>query len=232
MHSSGVRASWLWERPFGPTAPSSERSPSPRVTEPTHVIACRAGYAAGKAVYDTSGKGAAVRESVWGGYTRRALEAGARAEADRGAWVQGCLDGVAAKPQDLPTATVTQRAENNELLQSFRAWARSNGAQEEAKHASQRPDQVASLRHGRSGPVWPARSLSATSSAGARGGVRTAVVKSSPARWQTARDAWRCPSPRSRCRSRASLSSWWSGGELLPAERVRMRQAPPRLCRP
>ncbi|MGW6928206.1 hypothetical protein ACWGA9_44270 [Streptomyces sp. NPDC054950] len=97
--------------------------------------AYQAGYTAGKAVYDTSGKGAAVRETVWGGCTRRALAAGASAERDRGAWVQGCLDGVAAKPQTLPTSIVTKRAENDELLESFHSWARSNGAQEQAEHA-------------------------------------------------------------------------------------------------
>jgi hypothetical protein len=30
---------------------------------------------------------------------------------------------------------VTKRAENDELLESFRSWARSNGAQEQAQHA-------------------------------------------------------------------------------------------------
>lgn len=118
------------------TEGSPKKSPSPRATQPAHASAYRAGYTAGKAVYDASGKGAAVRETVWGGCTRRALDAGAPAEQDRGAWVQGCLDGVAAKPQNPPSATVTKRAEDSELLESFRTWARSNGAQEEAQHAN------------------------------------------------------------------------------------------------
>ena len=115
---------------------SSKNSPSPRASEPAHATAYRAGYATGKSVYDSGGKGAAVRETVWGGCTRRALDAGASAESDRGAWVQGCLDGVAARPQHLPTATVTKREENAELLKSFRTWASRNGAQDEAKHTS------------------------------------------------------------------------------------------------
>jgi hypothetical protein len=120
----------------GGTEGSSKKTSPPPAANPEHVTAYRAGYTAGKAVYDASGKGAAVRETVWGGCTRRALDTGASAERDRGAWVQGCLDGVAAKPQNPPTGTVTERAEDSKLLESFRTWARSNGAQDEAQHAN------------------------------------------------------------------------------------------------
>ncbi|MGY5129864.1 hypothetical protein [Streptomyces nigrescens] len=78
-----------------------------------------------------------VRETVWGGCTRRALDARTRAaEADRGAWVQGCLDGVANKSAAPPTATVTKREENTGLLRSFRAWADAHERRESARHAS------------------------------------------------------------------------------------------------
>ncbi|MEV6393542.1 hypothetical protein AB0M39_01965 [Streptomyces sp. NPDC051907] len=88
-------------------------------------------------MYDTAGKGAAVREDTWGGCTRRALDADTpESEADRGAWVQGCLDGVFNKPAALPAAAVTNRTEDSGLLQSFRAWAEENGAHESAPHVS------------------------------------------------------------------------------------------------
>ncbi|MFI1175666.1 hypothetical protein [Streptomyces melanogenes] len=114
--------------------PSGGRSSESR-DGPPHIAAYQAGYKSGKAVYDASGKGAAVRETVWGGCTRRALDAGATAEQDRGAWVRGCLDGVVDKPQDAPTAPVTERAENPGLLKTYRSWAEGNGAEALARHA-------------------------------------------------------------------------------------------------
>ncbi|MGW6818795.1 hypothetical protein [Streptomyces sp. NPDC055005] len=101
---------------------------------PEHVAAYRAGYGVGKAVYDSSGKGAAVRETVWGGCTRRALQAGSAAETDRGSWVRGCLNGVANSPEQLPTGPVTKRTTNGEMLERFRAWARAKGETQEVDH--------------------------------------------------------------------------------------------------
>ncbi|MFG2987760.1 hypothetical protein ACGFZK_00275 [Streptomyces sp. NPDC048257] len=117
-------------QPFDGSAPESRSS-----SAPGYIAAYRAGYAAGKAVYDSSGKGAAVRETVWGGCTRRALQAGSAAEMDRGSWVQGCLSGVANAPEQLPTGPVTKRTTNAEMLERFRAWARGKGEAQEVDHA-------------------------------------------------------------------------------------------------
>lgn len=103
---------------------------------PAYVAAYRAGYTAGKAVYDSSGKGAAVRETVWGGCTRRALQAGSAAEVDRGSWVRGCLNGVANAPEQLPTGPVTKRTTDAKLLERFRAWARTKGEAHLVDHTS------------------------------------------------------------------------------------------------
>ncbi|MFE9679386.1 hypothetical protein ACFYO5_35640 [Streptomyces sp. NPDC006259] len=100
-------------------------------------MAYGAGHETGKAIYDSEGKGAAVRETVWGGCTRRALDAKAtEAVADRGAWVQGCLDGVANRPASPPTATVTSRTEDAELMVAFRSWVHATGGQKLAQHVS------------------------------------------------------------------------------------------------
>lgn len=117
------------------TQEPTKQSPSPQATEPTYKSAYQSGYATGKGIYHDHGKGAAVRETVWGGCARRALGAGTSAAPDRGAWVQGCLDGVANKPQDAPTATVTKRAENAALLQDYKDWADGDTAQKTAGHA-------------------------------------------------------------------------------------------------
>ncbi|MFE3993740.1 hypothetical protein ACFXPW_18955 [Streptomyces goshikiensis] len=115
--------------------PLDASAPEPRPSAvPAHVAAYRAGYTAGKAVYDSSGKGAAVRETVWGGCTRRALEAGGAAETDRGAWVRGCLGGVAHAPEQLPTGPVTRRTTDAEMLERFRARARAEGETRQADH--------------------------------------------------------------------------------------------------
>ncbi|MEJ8651826.1 hypothetical protein WKI65_28000 [Streptomyces sp. MS1.AVA.3] len=86
-------------------------------------------------MYASDGKGAAVRETTWGGCTRRALDARS-AEADRGAWVRGCLDGVSNAPQNPPTATVTRRSQDPKLLNGFRAWANDNNARKAATRIS------------------------------------------------------------------------------------------------
>ncbi|MEU9624351.1 hypothetical protein ACIQWV_28920 [Streptomyces sp. NPDC098085] len=101
---------------------------------PEYVAAYRAGYTAGKAVYDSSGKGAAVRETVWGGCTRRALQAGSAAEMDRGSWVRGCLNGVANAPEQLPTGPMTKRTTDAKMLERFRAWARTKGDAQQVDH--------------------------------------------------------------------------------------------------
>lgn len=116
-------------KPLDGSAPGS--SPS---AVPAYVAAYRAGYTEGKAVYDSSGKGAAVRETVWGGCTRRALQAGSAAETDRGAWVRGCLNGVAHAPEQLPTGPVTKRTTDADMLERFRARARTEGQERQADH--------------------------------------------------------------------------------------------------
>ncbi|MEY2232161.1 hypothetical protein [Streptomyces sp. BF23-19] len=111
-------------------------TPEPRSSAvPEYVAAYRAGYTEGKAVHDSSGKGAAVRETVWGGCTRRALQAGSAAEMDRGSWVRGCLNGVADAPERLPTGPVTRRTTDAEMLERFRAWAITKGEAEQVDHA-------------------------------------------------------------------------------------------------
>ncbi|MFE3548273.1 hypothetical protein ACFXN2_06350 [Streptomyces kronopolitis] len=80
-----------------------------------------AGYNRGRAVRDAGGKGSSVREVVWGGCTRRALSAGQEAEADRGAWVSGCLDGVSENAKHLPSGQVTKHSNNKDLLERFKA---------------------------------------------------------------------------------------------------------------
>ncbi|MEU0059650.1 hypothetical protein [Streptomyces sp. NPDC006334] len=76
-----------------------------------------------------------MREIVWGGCTRRALEAGSAAEMDRGSWVRGCLNGVANAPEQLPTRPVTKRTTDAKLLERFRAWARTKGEAQLVDHA-------------------------------------------------------------------------------------------------
>lgn len=119
----------------GSSESSGEPGPESRSSAvPAHVAAYRAGHTAGKAVYDSSGKGAAVRETVWGGCTRRALQAGSEAETDRGSWVRGCLDGVANAPERLPTGPVIKRTADTEMLERFRAWASAQGGAPQVDH--------------------------------------------------------------------------------------------------
>ncbi|MFB7557979.1 hypothetical protein [Streptomyces brevispora] len=81
-----------------------------------------AGYEKGRAVRKSVGKGASIAEVVWGGCTRRALDAGRVAETDRGAWVVGCLDGVSERPRHPPAGRVTVRTKEKGLLPEFREW--------------------------------------------------------------------------------------------------------------
>ncbi len=94
------------------------------------------GYETGRKLYDAGGKGAAVREVVGGGCARRALDAGAKADQDRGAWVKGCHDGVGDAPRHPPAHPLTKREANPRLLGDFRDWARrTEGDTAAARHA-------------------------------------------------------------------------------------------------
>ncbi|MEU8681476.1 hypothetical protein [Streptomyces sp. NPDC048611] len=95
-----------------------------------------AGYNRGRAVRDAGGKGSSVREVVWGGCTRRALSAGQEAEADRGAWVSGCLDGVSENPEHLPSSQVTKRSNDQDLLERFKAWLSDTGKRPITAHVN------------------------------------------------------------------------------------------------
>ncbi|MFJ1616270.1 MULTISPECIES: hypothetical protein [unclassified Streptomyces] len=75
-----------------------------------------------------------MRETVWGGCTRRALQAGSAAEMDRGSWVRGCLNGVANAPEQLPTGPMTKRTTDAKMLERFRAWARTKGDAQQVDH--------------------------------------------------------------------------------------------------
>lgn len=127
--------------PTSDVAPTSDgaRASSPAGERPTVLPdfrkAYEAGYAAGEKLYDAGGKGAAVREVVGGGCARRALEAGAEAERDRGAWVNGCHDGVGDAPRHPPAHPLTKRESNPRLLEDFRAWSRTEGDAATARHA-------------------------------------------------------------------------------------------------
>lgn len=121
--SSGTRASGT---------PAQQPAATPDVKS-----AYAAGYAEGRRLYDSGGKGDAVQEIVWGGCTRRALRAGADADPDRGAWVKGCQDGVGDEPRRPPVRPLTKREPEPQLLKAFRAWARTEGDAASARHARQ-----------------------------------------------------------------------------------------------
>ncbi|WP_282791431.1 hypothetical protein [Streptomyces sp. CC224B] len=118
------------ERPSGSPGRHTEATPG-------YKRAYAAGYAEGRKVYDEGGKGAAVREVVHGGCARRALDAGARADGDRGSWVKGCQDAVTGAPKDPPTHPMSKREANPALLRDFRAWARAKGDAELARRSDQ-----------------------------------------------------------------------------------------------
>ncbi|MGI5255971.1 hypothetical protein [Streptomyces angustmyceticus] len=94
------------------------------------------GYREGQAVREEGGKGSSVREVVWGGCTRRALRAGQKAEADRGAWVSGCRDGVSENARHLPSGQVTKRSQDRDLLQRFHAWLSATGKRSVRAHVT------------------------------------------------------------------------------------------------
>lgn len=124
----------------GTPASAGARASSPAGERPTALPGFRkayeVGYNEGQKLYDAGGKGAAVREAVGGGCARRALDAGAKADQDRGAWVKGCHDGVGDAPRHPPAHPLTKRESNPRLLKVFRAWAgRTEGDTATARHA-------------------------------------------------------------------------------------------------
>ncbi|WP_225826996.1 hypothetical protein [Streptomyces naphthomycinicus] len=119
---------------------TGERQPpsAARPAAPAHVAAYDAGWRAGKGMYESGGKGTAVREVVWGGCARRSLTARPRrvVDRDRGAWVLGCRQGVSGEPHRPPAHAVTRRETDPGLLAGFRSWAARNGAEDAAAGAA------------------------------------------------------------------------------------------------
>ncbi|GGZ67836.1 hypothetical protein ACFOOM_11460 [Streptomyces echinoruber] len=120
---------------------ATPKSPSPRTTaEPDYKAAYDAGWREGKQLFKDGGKGAAIREVVWGGCVRRSLKAEPRdvVEKDRGAWVLGCKQAVGSgTDRHPPTGRVTRREPDPDLLARFRSWAAAHGAKQLMRHASQ-----------------------------------------------------------------------------------------------
>lgn len=122
----------------GSTTP---KSPASRTTaERGYEAAYDVGWREGKRLFKDGGKGAAVREVVWGGCVRRSLTAQPHdvVEKDRGAWVLGCKQGVeSGTDRHPPTKWVTRRESDPDLLARFRSWALANGVKQPAQHVSQ-----------------------------------------------------------------------------------------------
>ncbi|MET8770224.1 hypothetical protein [Streptomyces sp. NPDC004658] len=117
----------------------AHRPPSAvRPTAPAQVAAYDAGWRTGKGIHDSGGKGAAIREVVWGGCVRRSLTARPRkvVDRDRGAWVLGCRQGVSGAPRRHPDRPLTRREADPRLLADFRAWAARHGAKDSAARAT------------------------------------------------------------------------------------------------
>ncbi|MEW2512476.1 hypothetical protein [Streptomyces sp. NPDC046870] len=116
----------------------ARRPPSAaRPTAPARTAAYDAGWATGREIHESGGKGAAVREVVWGGCVRRSLTARPRkvVERDRGAWVLGCRHGVSGAPHRRPARALTHRETDPGLLAGFRSWAAHHGARAAAAGA-------------------------------------------------------------------------------------------------
>jgi hypothetical protein len=97
-----------------------------------------AGWREGKQLFEDGGKGAAIREVVWGGCVHRSLTAQPHdiVERDRGAWVLGCKQAVGSETdRHPPTRQVTHRESDPDLLARFRSWAVANGEKQPALHA-------------------------------------------------------------------------------------------------
>ncbi|WP_258055888.1 hypothetical protein [Streptomyces sp. Ru62] len=109
-----------------------------RPTAPARVAAYDAGWRTGRGIHDSDGKGAAIREVVWGGCVRRSLTARPRevVDRDRGAWVLGCRHGVSGAPHRRPSRPLTRREPDPGLLAGFRSWAARHGAKDSASRAT------------------------------------------------------------------------------------------------
>ncbi|MFJ4600100.1 hypothetical protein [Streptomyces griseoluteus] len=110
----------------------------PPATGHAYTAAYEAGWREGKRIFEDGGKGAAVREVVWGGCVRRSLTArpGDVVDKDRGAWVLGCKQGAGSgADRHPPTGPVTRRAPDPDLLGRFRSWAAAHGERQSARHA-------------------------------------------------------------------------------------------------
>jgi hypothetical protein len=120
---------------------TTPKSPASRTTaEHGYEAAYDAGWREGKRLFKDGGKGAAVREVVWGGCVRRSLTAQPHnvVEKDRGAWVLGCKQAVGSgTDRHPPTMWVTRRESDPDLLARFRSWALANGVKQPARHVSQ-----------------------------------------------------------------------------------------------
>ncbi|MEU4040349.1 hypothetical protein [Streptomyces collinus] len=117
-----------------------ESSTSHTTVEPAYMAAYNAGWRAGRRIFDDGGKGAAVREVVWGGCVRRSLTARPHdvVDQDRGAWVLGCRQGVGTgSDRHPPAGQVTRREPDPDLLRRFRSWAAAHGEQQPARYADQ-----------------------------------------------------------------------------------------------
>ncbi|MFJ9832365.1 hypothetical protein ACIRU2_13355 [Streptomyces sp. NPDC101169] len=126
---------------------ASQPVPGRGDAEPGHSSAYDAGWRTGKQLFEDGGKGAAVREVVWGGCVRRSLTARPRdvVEKDRGAWVLGCEQGVKPGADRRPPARqVTRRESDPGLLARFRTWAAAHGGKRSARHV----DRVVLVRLG------------------------------------------------------------------------------------
>ncbi|RPF34282.1 hypothetical protein [Streptomyces sp. TLI_185] len=122
----------------GGSGSTTPKSPASRTTAGHgYAAAYDAGWREGKRLFEDGGKGAAIREVVWGGCVRRSLTAQPRSvvEKDRGAWVLGCKQGVGSGTnRHLPTSRVTRRESDPDLLARFRSWALAHGAKQPAQH--------------------------------------------------------------------------------------------------
>ncbi|MES9523771.1 hypothetical protein [Streptomyces capoamus] len=117
------------------------KSPVSRTTaERSHEAAYDAGWREGRQLFRDGGKGASIREVVWGGCVRRSLKAEPQdvVAQDRGAWVLGCKQGVGSKTDRRPpTGQVTRREPDPDLLARFQSWAAAHGTKQPAQLARQ-----------------------------------------------------------------------------------------------
>ncbi|MFH9083752.1 hypothetical protein [Streptomyces sp. NPDC017673] len=122
----------------GARRPATATRPTAPARVAVQVAAYDAGWRTGRGIHDSGGKGAAIREVVWGGCVRRSLTARPRevVDRDRGAWVLGCRHGVSGVPHRRPARPLTRRETAPGLLAGFRSWAARHGAKDSASRAS------------------------------------------------------------------------------------------------